>query len=244
MTPGKGTVEKAEGKGGTGRIPLVRDLYASLMSGAEIEAKSFQIIDQEVPSHPFSPVEWPVVQRMIHTSADFSLLDQVRFSRDAINSGVAALRDGRPIYVDSNMIRAGLSLVRLRSANPSYSPESIVCHVADKGVAQQASKAGLPRSLFAVRKAEAMLDGCITVFGNAPVALLELNRFIIEEGVRPALVVAMPVGFVHVVESKSELMPLGVPFITIVGRRGGSTLAVSVIHALCTLAAQRPSQRV
>ena len=123
MTLGKGTVEETEGKGGTGRIPLVRDLYASLMSGAEIEAKSFQIIDQEVPSHPFSPVEWPVVQRMIHTSADFSLLDQVRFSRDAINSGVAALRDGRPIYVDSNMIRAGLSLVRLRSANPSYGPE-------------------------------------------------------------------------------------------------------------------------
>ena len=57
MTLGKGTVEKAEGKGATGRIPLVRDLYASLMSGAEIEARSFQIIDQEVPSHPFSPVE-------------------------------------------------------------------------------------------------------------------------------------------------------------------------------------------
>jgi precorrin isomerase len=83
-----------------------------------------------------------------------------------------------------------------------------------------------------------LLNGGIAVFGNAPVALLELNRMVLEENIRPALVIAMPVGFVHVVESKQELMSLGVPFIAIEGRRGGSTLAVSVVHALCTLAAR------
>jgi len=79
--------------------------------------------------------------------------------------------------------------------------------------------------------------GAIALIGNAPVALMELSRMIIEEGLRPSLVVALPVGFIHVVESKEELMSLGVPFIATAGRRGGSPLAVSVIHALCGLAA-------
>jgi precorrin isomerase len=136
------------------------------------------------------------------------------------------------------MIRAGLSLARLRSANADYGRERIVCHVADADVATEAEARRLPRSLYAIRKAKALLEGGIAVFGNAPVALLELNRMVLEENIRPALVIAMPVGFVHVVESKEELMSLGVPFIAIEGRRGGSTLAVSVVHSLCTLAAK------
>ena len=96
---------------------------------------------------------------------------------------------------------------------------------------------GLPRSLFAVRKARPVLDGGIAVFGNAPVALLELNRMVIEEGLRPAFIIGAPVGFVNVEESKEELAGLGVPCISITGRRGGSTLAVSIVHALCAIAA-------
>ncbi len=175
---------------------------------------------------------------MIHTCADPSLAEQIKFSPDAIEAGVNALRQGRAIYADSNMIRAGLSLARLRSANASYGPERIVCHVADSGVAKEAEACGLPRSLYAIRKAKPLLEGGIAIFGNAPVALLELNRMVLEENIRPALVIAMPVGFVHVVESKQELMSLGVPFIAVEGRRGGSTLAVSVVHALCTIAAR------
>jgi precorrin isomerase len=102
-------------------------------------------------------------------------------------------------------------------------------------VAQQAADQHLPRSIFAVRKACKMLHGGIALFGNAPVALMELNRMILEDGVRPALVIAMPVGFVHVIESKAELMSLDVPWIAIPGRRGGSTLAVAALHALCML---------
>jgi precorrin isomerase len=81
-----------------------------------------------------------------------------------------------------------------------------------------------------------MLQGGIAVFGNAPVALMELNRLIMEEAIKPAIVIAMPVGFVHVTESKEELMSLDVPYIAVAGRRGGSPLAVSTVHALCTLA--------
>ena len=84
-----------------------------------------------------------------------------------------------------------------------------------------------------------MLDGGIAVFGNAPLALLEINRMIIEEGLRPAFVAAMPVGFVHVLESKAELMGLGVPYVSVAGRRGGSPLAISALHALCSIAERK-----
>ena len=146
------------------------------------------------------------------------------------------MRAGAPLFVDSNMIRAGLSMARLREINPGYGPERIHCHVADADVAGEAAKARLPRSLFAMRKARPMLAGGIAAFGNAPVALLELNRMMLEDGVRPALVIGMPVGFVHVEESKQELISIEAPSIVVAGRRGGSTLAVSVIHALCTVA--------
>jgi precorrin-8X/cobalt-precorrin-8 methylmutase len=217
--------------------PFVLDLYEHPMSGEAVEARSFAIIDQECAAHGFADEEWQVVRRMLHTSADFSLMHQVRFSPGAVEASASALRAGRPIFVDSQMIRSGLSLQRLRQVCPAYGPERLVCHVADPDVAAEAREKGLPRSLFAVRKARSILDGGIAVFGNAPVALLELNRMIIEDRVRPALVVAMPVGFVHVCESKEELMSLGVPYVAIEGRRGGSPLAVATIHALCALAA-------
>lgn len=219
--------------------PLVHDLMERPMSGEAIEARSLSLIDAEAPPHNLAPEQWAVARRMIHTTADFSLLGDLRFSGDAIDAAVKALRAGRPIYADSNMIRSGLSLARLRQVCPAYAPDSILCHVADANVAEEARAAGLPRSLFAVRKARAALDGGIAVFGNAPVALLELNRMIQEEGLSPALVIGMPVGFVHVVESKDELMRMGVSFIALAGRRGGSPLAVSVLHALCGVAVQK-----
>ncbi len=214
---------------------LVRGLYASPMSGSEIEARSFSIIDSEASRSGIAPDQWQIIRRMIHTCADLEIASSVRFSPTAISSGIAALRNGSLIYVDSNMIRAGLSLARLQSANSAYEPNRVLCHVADEDIASHARESGLPRSLFAVRKASHALDGGVAVFGNAPVALLELNRMIKEEGIRPALVIAMPVGFVHVIESKEEFMKLGIPFIATSGRRGGSPLAVSVLHALCNL---------
>lgn len=214
---------------------MVRALYENPMSGEAIETRSFEIIDREARSARFSPDQWQVVRRILHTTADFGLVDFVRFSGDAIASAAEALKEGAHIFTDSNMIRSGLSLARLRQVCQSYSPEHVVCHVADDDVVAQARENGLPRSLFAVRKAKSILHRGIALFGNAPVALMELSRMIVEEGIRPSLVVAMPVGFVHVIESKEELMSLDVPHITIAGRRGGSPLAVSTLHALCSL---------
>jgi len=230
-------MKKARTKGNPVRRAAIHDLYERPMSGEAIEARSMLTVDTEAGSHAFTPEQWQVVRRMIHATADFGLVESVRFSPDAIESGIAALRAGSKIYVDSAMIRAGLSLARLNRVNQGYEPSDVLCYVAHRSVSAEAKRQGLPRSLFAVRKAGRALHGAIAVFGNAPVALLEINRMIIEEGLRPALVIAMPVGFVHVTESKDELVSLGIPYIAISGRRGGSPLAVSAIHALCSLAA-------
>jgi precorrin isomerase len=224
--------------------PLIHTFLENPMAPEEIEQRSFDAIDREAPPHKFSKDQWVVVRRMIHTTSSFDLMPSVKFSDDAISAAVAALCEGRPIYADSNMIRSGVSLARLRAVNPSYDEKSVVCHVADADVAEESKRTRLPRSLFAVRKARKIADGGIVIFGNAPVALLELNRMIMEDGIRPALVIAMPVGFVHVVESKEEFMKLGIPFVAVEGRRGGSTLAVSVIHSLCALAEKGAPERV
>ena len=221
------------------RRPLIRAFLDAPLSGPEIETKSMEIIDREAPAHRFTAAEWPIVRRMIHTTGDFGILEAVRFSPDAIPAGIQALHGCRPLIVDSNMIRSGISLPRLRAVCGFYRKESLICHIADPDVERTARRTGLPRSLHAIEKAKPFLDGAIAAFGNAPIALLELNRMIIEEGIRPALVIAMPVGFVHVVESKEELMALGVPYIALTGRRGGSPIAVSVIHALCGLAVEQ-----
>ncbi|MBI4634637.1 MAG: precorrin-8X methylmutase [Deltaproteobacteria bacterium] len=216
--------------------PAIHDFLANPLSGPEIEARSFAIIDREAPVHHFSAEEWEVVRRIIHTTGDFTSMTDITFSPGAIVSAVTALRNGKMIYTDSNMIRSGISLARLKAVYSGYARERIICYVDNEEVVRKATSQNLPRSFFAVQMAKSRLNGAIALFGNAPVALLEMNRLIIEDNIRPALVVGMPVGFVHVRESKEELLSTGVPFIILAGRRGGSPLAVSVIHALCTIA--------
>lgn len=217
------------------RRPRIYQVIESRQSPESIEEGSFSAIDEIAGERGVDPAKWRVIQRMVHATADFSLIDDVTFSDGAIDAALEAIRRGAPIYVDSNMIRAGISVARLKDVCGNYSAESIHCHIADADVAAEAKKAGLPRSLYAVRKAAKILDGGIALFGNAPVALLELNRMIIEGEAKPAFVIAMPVGFVHVVESKEELMSLETPYVAVRGRRGGSPLAVAALHAICSL---------
>ncbi len=211
-------------------------------SGADIEAASFLRIDTEAPPHAYDARQWIVVRRMIHATADFDFADITRFTPGAVMQGIQALKNGSKIYADSNMIRAGISLERLGSVYPGYRPDSIRCHVADPDVHTLSKQTQKPRSLFAVQKARPHLENAVVMIGNSPVALLELCRLIREENLRPALVVGVPVGFVHVEESKQELCRLDVPSITTEGRKGGSPVAVSILHALCTLASQNAEE--
>jgi precorrin-8X/cobalt-precorrin-8 methylmutase len=201
----------------------------------EIEAESFRIIDAEAEEHGFAPEEWPVVRRMIHTSADFDYLRSVVFSGGAVACGTAALRAGRGIITDTGMALSG---IRKREAASFGCP--ISCFVADPEVARKAREAGITRSVVAMRKAASEPGNGIFVIGNAPTALFELLRLVREEGVRPDLVVGLPVGFVGAAESKEELLRVapeyGIPFITARGRKGGSNVAAAVVNALMIMA--------
>ena len=203
------------------------------LSGEAIERESFRIIETETDLPARLPLpEWRVALRLIHTTADLRIADTLRFINAPVTSGLAALRNGAPIFCDSKMIRAGLSLDRLRRLNPSYGSEAVHCHISDLDVVERARREGRTRAICGAEKARPMLDGAIVLIGNAPLALARIARFILEEGVRPALVVGMPVGFVNVVESKELLRLCPVPQIVLEGRRGGSALAVTTLHAV------------
>jgi precorrin-8X/cobalt-precorrin-8 methylmutase len=205
------------------------------MRPEEIEAESFRIIDAEAGVHAWSPAEWPVVRRVIHTSADFDYARSMVFSRDAVERGVAALRRGRGIVTDTNMALAGIAKPRLAKFGITAA-----CFVADPEVAREAKKQGITRSILAMRKGVADAGTGIFVIGNAPTALFELLRLMREEGVRPDLIVGLPVGFVGAAESKDALIfaasELKVPYITSRGRKGGSNVAAAVVNALLIMA--------
>jgi len=205
------------------------------MRPEEIEAESFRIIESEVGAHPCSSAEWPVVRRVIHTSADFDYARSMLFSPDAVTQGVAALRTGRGIVTDTTMALAGIAKPRLKKFGIAAA-----CFVADPEVAREANEQGITRSILAMRKATIDRGNGIFVIGNAPTALFELIRLIREEGLRPDLIIGLPVGFVGAAESKERLLQVAeefmLPFIANQGRKGGSNVAAAVVNALLILA--------
>ena len=212
-------------------------------AGQSIEHGSFAIIDAEAGPHDgYSAEQWPLVRRMIHANADFDFNGLTAFHADAMRAGMAAvLKGATPIVADVEMICVGLSAPRLKHFG-------LTTHhtISDADVIEAAHRENTTRAVQAMRKAhhEGWLDGAIVGIGNAPTALLEVIRLVREEGVRPALIVGMPVGFVSAAESKDLLMTLNdVPWVTIRGRKGGSTLVVAAIHAMLSLAeAQQQAQ--
>lgn len=203
------------------------------LSGQAIEQESFRRIEEEYPHRErFSAEEWRVARRLIHTTADMLIADTLVFRHAPIANGLDALSRGAPIFCDSNMIRAGISLARLKKLNSGYDQSFLHCYIADADVAARAKAEGRTRAVCGAEKARPILDGAVVLIGNAPLALARIARYILEEGIRPALVIGMPVGFVNVVESKELLGQCGVPQIVLEGRRGGSPLAVAALHAV------------
>ena len=202
----------------------------------EIEAESFRIIDSEAGAHGWSTAEWTIVRRAVHTSADFDYVRDLVIAPTALARGITALRRGRTIITDTRMAMAGITAARLEP----FSLE-VRCLVDDPLVAKSAKRLGVTRSLLAMRTAVQQEDAGIFVIGNAPTALFELLRLIREDGVRPDLIVGLPVGFVGAAESKAELLAMAaeyqLPIITNRGRKGGSNVAAAVLNALLILAA-------
>ena len=207
-------------------------------AGQAIEHDSFAIIDAEVGPHTYTDGQWPIVRRMIHANADFDFNGLTDFHPDAVEAGVRAMLAGAaPVVADVEMICSGLSKPRLAHFG-------MFTHqfISDPDVIETARLEDTTRAVQAMKKAQrkGLLDGAIVGIGNAPTALIELVRLIREEGVRPALVVGMPVGFVSAAESKDLMAQLTeVPWIVIRGRKGGSTLVVATLHALLSLAEAR-----
>jgi precorrin-8X/cobalt-precorrin-8 methylmutase len=201
------------------------------MGPAEILAESFRIIDEEVGPHGFDPTEWAVVRRMIHASGDVGLVREVVFTPGAVAAGVRALREGSPLVTDVRMVAAGIHQPSLAALGVG-----LHCFIEDEDVRRTAEGRGTTRSWCAMEKAIGSLGDAVYVVGNAPTALLALCAAVRRGAVRPRLVVAMPVGFVAVAESKEEALALGVPVLAVRGRKGGSAVAAAAVNALLHLA--------
>jgi precorrin-8X/cobalt-precorrin-8 methylmutase len=213
----------------------MNDMRQMTARGRSIEDGSFAIIDAEAGAHPFGAREWQVVRRVIHATADFEFKSLMRLHPNAVAAGVAALRAGCSIIVDVKMISAGLNEDRLRVYGCV-----IASYISDDDVIASARAANSTRAIEAMRKAHRLgrLDGAIVAIGNAPTALLETVRLVREEGARPSLIIGVPVGFVSAAESKEAALALDdTPFIVARGRKGGSPIAVAIIHALLLLSA-------
>ncbi len=204
------------------------------MKPQEIEDLSFKIIEQEAGDHGFDHEQWPIVRRMIHTSADFEYINSIRFSPKAIQKGILAIQKGCNIITDTNMARVGIRKKEIHDFGGNVS-----CLIANEAIAKKAKENGTTRALAAVDMAcDKVRDG-IYVIGNAPTALLRLIELIKEKKAYPALVIGLPVGFVNAAESKDELMTLDFPYITNKGRKGGSNVAASIVNALAIMAANK-----
>jgi precorrin-8X/cobalt-precorrin-8 methylmutase len=201
------------------------------MQPHEIERESFHIIRSELGDHHFGAEELAIVVRVIHATADFEFRDWIRFHPRAIAAGVEALRRGCTIVTDVQMVQVGIGEGML-----SFLGGKTVCDIRHPDVYAASQQTGQTRSALAMRRNAALLEGGIAAIGNAPTALLETIRLVKEEALHPALIVGVPVGFVNAAESKAELLTLDVPFITVTGRKGGSTVAVAIINALLRLA--------
>ena len=197
-----------------------------------IEAESFRIIEAEIGPHDFSVIEWPVVQRAIHATADFDLGRSMVFHPRAVEAGVAAIRKGAHVVADVQMIQAGISAAYLAEFGGR-----VLCYMADPDIAAKARAEGTTRAIQCMRKAARAAPGAIYAIGNAPTALLELVRLVEDGEANPALIIGVPVGFVSAAESKERLHRQGlVPYITNRGRKGGTPVAVSITNALLRVA--------
>ncbi len=206
--------------------------------GQSIEDKSMQIIEGEIGTHDYNELEWPIVRRVIHATADFDFArdNKIIFHKDAIESGINALKNSCNIIVDVNGVIGGLNKQNLKDFGVN-----VICNISHPDIVNEARKYNKTRAQTSMRMAASQMEGGIVVIGNAPTALLEVISMIKEKVTNPALVIGIPVGFVSAAESKEVLGTLDFPFITNHGRKGGSPCASSIVNALFKLLRENSS---
>ena len=206
--------------------------------GQSIEDKSMQIIDSEIGTHQYNELEWPIVRRIIHATADFDFAkeNKIIFHKDAIKNGINALKNGCNIIVDVNGVIGGFNKQNLKDFG-----NNVICNISNPVIVEEAKNYNKTRAQTSMRMAASEMNGGIIVIGNAPTALLEVIQMIQEGATRPALIIGIPVGFVSSPESKEALLALDVPYITNKGRKGGSPCASSIVNALFKLLRENSS---
>ena len=206
----------------------------------KITESSFAMIQRELAEQNLvlDPAEAPIVERMIHTTADFDFATITKFHGNGIASGIQALQAGCAVVCDVNMVRVGISAKRIGDFGGS-----LHCYVNVDGIYEKAAELENTRSYAGIMMAheQGLIENGIVVIGNAPTALYAVIE-LIEQGVKPALVIGVPVGFISAVESKDDLVAriTDVPYITTLGRKGGSGVAVAIVNGLLRLAAEQP----
>lgn len=200
--------------------------------GQSIEDASMGIIESEIGPHGFDERQWPIVRRVIHTTADFDFAgaNTLLFSGNAIGSGTAALEAGCNIVTDVNGVIGGMN-----KQNPRRFSNKVSCSISDADVMQKAQELGLTRAQASMRMAAGRMDGSIVAIGNAPTALVEVLDMVRRQETRPALIIGIPVGFINAAESKQMLADSDTEFISNRGRKGGSAVAAAIINALYKL---------
>jgi precorrin-8X/cobalt-precorrin-8 methylmutase len=192
----------------------------------DIEKKSFEIIGQELNVKLDEKLE-PIIKRVIHTTADFDYVDNLCFSEDVVGKAIKAIREGADIITDTNMAKAGINKAKLAGFGGQ-----VHCFMADEDVAEEAKANGTTRAVASMNKALTLNKKLIFAIGNAPTALIRLYELIMEEKIKPELIIGVPVGFVNVVESKELIMKADIPYIVARGRKGGSNVAACICNAL------------
>ncbi|WP_009631186.1 cobalt-precorrin-8X methylmutase [Synechocystis sp. PCC 7509] len=192
-----------------------------------IMVQSFAAIEREIGVHNFTTLEYAIIRRVIHSTADFDFKELIYFSPNAIASGIAALRGGVPIITDVSMVKQGIvNLVAQTFNNPIIS------------AVEQASVAlpGKTRTETGLLECWRKFPEAIYVIGNAPTALLALCNELKSSSINPALIIGAPVGFISVVESKAALANTSINQIRVEGRKGGSPVAAAIVNALIAIA--------
>ena len=189
-------------------------------------SRALALIETDLSAVPEDLME--LALRLVHASGDPSTVADLRASNDAVAAGRAALQGGAAIFCDTEMVVHGV----IRAALPSENP--VICTLNDDAVPASAKRLGTTRSAVALELWGDALEGAVVAIGNAPTALFRLLELLDEGAPRPALIIAMPVGFVGAAESKRAVIDgdHGVPYVALAGRRGGSALAAAAVNAL------------
>lgn len=202
----------------------------------DIEKKSFEIIENELP-HPIDEKLAPIIKRVIHTTADFDYVDNLYFSDGVYEKALEVIKSGVTIITDTNMVKSGINKFALAKLGAK-----VECFMADSDVASEAKIKGTTRASVAMEKAallEKETGPQIFAIGNAPTALVTLDRLISEDKVHPALIIGVPVGFVNVVAAKELIVNGCSDCIVARGRKGGSNVAAAIVNAIMYQAVNR-----